>query len=84
MSTNTLPALCNDAIANTRSYEYLSIREVATLLEKSLSRTYAMAQEGLLTEVGFLVLRVKNGRTWVGIPTCGLSQLNSTEKKGDP
>jgi len=56
-------------------YEYLTVREAAALLQKRKSRIYAMADEGLLSEVGFDVLRTKKGRVWIGIPRCGLKQL---------
>lgn len=51
-------------------YEYLSVREVAGELQKGKTRMYEMIEEGLLEEIGWVVLRIK-GRIWVGVPRCG-------------
>ena len=49
-------------------YEYLSVEEVARLLSKSKDRVYDMANDGLLEDVGWMVLRTKAGRIWIGLP----------------
>jgi hypothetical protein len=71
------------------SHEYLSITETAALLDKSRSRVYGMAAEGLLQAAGLVVVRTKKpdnkkGRIWIGITRFGLLKLSSMEQKGDP
>ena len=56
------------------TYEYLTVREVAPILQKCPSRVYAMIGEGLLDEVGWITFRLHR-RIWVGIPRLGLSEL---------
>ena len=75
---------CNDEIAKR---EYVSVTEAAIELDKSPSRVYRMAREGLLEDVGIIVVRTKGkkkGRIWIGIIRSGLSHLSSMEQKGDP
>lgn len=48
-------------------YEYVSVKEVARILNKSLQRAYDMAHEGILETVGWTVLRIGR-RIWIGIP----------------
>ena len=79
-----MSAACNDAITATRRYDYLTVRETAQMLEKRKTRLYEMAAEGLLDEVGFLVLRTKKGRIWIGIPRYGSNQLVLTERREGP
>lgn len=79
-----LPTTRQDVITAICTYEYVSVREAAQLLEKRKSRMYAMVAEGLLDDVGFLVLRTKKGRIWIGIPRYGGSQLVLTERKEGP
>lgn len=73
------PSTCHPVVAT--RYEYLTVREVSLLLEKCESRLYAMIGEGLLDQVGFIVFRTKKGRIWIGVPRCGLSQLNLAPEK---
>lgn len=49
-------------------YNYLSVREVAPLLQKCPSRLYAMVDEGLLDAVGWPTFRSPNGRIWIAVP----------------
>jgi hypothetical protein len=78
------PSLCDDVMTDVRTREYLSIHEMAHLLEKSLSRVYQMAAEGLFTDAGLDVVRRKNGRIWIAITRYGHSRLSSMEQKGAP
>lgn len=48
-------------------YSYMTVREVGVLLEKRKSRIYAMVSEGLLEDVGFIVIRDAK-RIWIGVP----------------
>jgi hypothetical protein len=51
-----------------RKVEFVSVREAAQLLDKTKSRIYEMAAEGLLEQVGLTVTKTEKGRVWIGIP----------------
>lgn len=47
-------------------FNYVSVVDAATRLQKSRRRVYQMVEEGLLREVGWDVLRI-GSRIWIGI-----------------